>query len=78
MMSSSSPSLEQVSRAINESEPRKPIGLDSISEHSAINQSLDSKLSYLKWYLTSKEGWLGDYVSDDDDALRVIALIWTF
>lgn len=64
-MSTLSPSSEKESKATKESEPRIPVGLDFISERSAINQGRDSKLSYLKWYLTSKEGWLGDYVGHD-------------
>ncbi|KAK8047761.1 Purine permease [Apiospora saccharicola] len=60
-MSASSPSSEKESKTTEESEPRIPAGLDFTSERSAINQGLDSKLSYLKWYLLSKEGWLGDY-----------------
>lgn len=64
-MAVSSPSSEKESKATKELKPRNPAGIDSISERSAINQGLDSKLSYLKWYLTSKEGWLGDYVGGD-------------
>ncbi|KAK8135405.1 purine permease [Apiospora sp. TS-2023a] len=60
-MAASSPSSEKRSKATNDLEPRNPAGFDSISEHIVINQGLDSKFSYLKWYLTSKEGWLGDY-----------------
>jgi hypothetical protein len=32
----------------------------SSEEVQAIRQS---RLQYLKWYFTSKEGWMGDYVS---------------
>lgn len=32
----------------------------SLEEIQAIRQS---RLQYLKWYFTSKEGWIGDYVS---------------
>ncbi|KAK8041349.1 hypothetical protein PG994_014356 [Apiospora phragmitis] len=60
-MSASSPSLEKKSKATNLSEPSNPSRPDSISEGSAIGEGLNSRLSYLKWYLTSKDSWLGDY-----------------
>ncbi|KAK8017484.1 purine permease [Apiospora rasikravindrae] len=60
-MSASSPSLEKESKAANKSEPHEPTGLGSISERGAIDQGLNSRLSYLRGYLTSKGRWLGDY-----------------
>ncbi|KAK7965988.1 purine permease [Apiospora aurea] len=63
-MSAASPSLDE-SKATKDSEPREPIGLESIYGRSVIDQGHSSKMSYLKWYFTSKEGWLGDYVGDD-------------
>jgi hypothetical protein len=42
------------------SEPGNVSYAPSSEDVQAITQS---RLQYLKWYFTSKEGWIGDYVS---------------
>jgi hypothetical protein len=49
---------EKNEKSINE--PSNVSYAPSSEDVQAIKQS---RLQYLKWYFTSKEGWIGDYVS---------------